>query len=77
MSSSNNNRGGLDDAPFSYRAANNGKVFISWRGQRAATLAGRQAAAFLSRVSSLDVSGQQLAMAKITGNFKRGNEHSK
>ena len=73
----NNGRGGLEDAPFSFRAGKDGKVFITWRGQQAAVLAGRQADSFLSRVSRLDSQGQQLAMAKVTGNFKRGNEHSK
>ena len=77
MRANDKNRGGLDDAPFSYRTSKDGKVFISWRGQRAAVLGGHQATSFLSRVAGLDVPGQQLAMAKATGNFKRGNEQSK
>jgi len=37
-------------------------------------LKGRKARSFLVRVTGLDVAGQQIAMAKETGNFKRGNE---
>ena len=75
MCANHRNRGGLEDAPFSYHAGKDGKVFISWRGQRAAVLGGQKATAFLSRIAGLDGASQQLAMAKVTGNFKRGNEH--
>jgi len=77
MNAHNTGRGGLADAPFSFRTGKDGSVFISWRGTRAAVLAGKQAASFLARVADLDVDGQQLAMAKVTGNFKRGNERSR
>jgi hypothetical protein len=71
-----NHRGGLDDLPFSYRENKNGSVFIFWRGHRADTLTGKQARSFLSRIGGLDDHGRQLVMAKITGNFKRGNERA-
>jgi len=67
------NRGGLEDAPFSYRQSKDGRIMISWRGHQALILKGRRAAAFLSRLDGLDPAGRQLAMAKITGNFKRDN----
>jgi len=38
------------------------------------TLKGKKAMSFLERVSKLNDTEQQLVMAKITGNFKRGNE---
>lgn len=38
-------------------------------------LKGGKAESFLRRVAGLDAAGQQLVMAKVTGNFKRGNEH--
>lgn len=66
-----NNRGGLEDSPFSYREGKDGRVVISWRGQHAMILKGRKAAAFLSGLAAMDPGAQQLAMAKITGNFKR------
>jgi hypothetical protein len=69
-------RGGLDDAPYSYRPSSDGKVLISWRGRQATVLTGRDATKFLSRIVALNPPGRQLAMAKATGNFKRGNEKS-
>jgi hypothetical protein len=70
-------RGGLADEPFSYRRSKDGRVFISWRGQRAMILAGRKADSFMARMSGLDPLARQQAMARVTGNFKRGNERSK
>jgi hypothetical protein len=67
-------RGGLEDAPFTYRESKDGRVFILWRGQQAMVLKGKRGASFLSRLEGLDVLEQQLEMARITGNFKRGNE---
>lgn len=64
----------LDDDPFSYQSSKDEKVFIGWRGRRVMTLRGAEARRFLSRVSSLDRRAAQLLMARITGNFKRGNE---
>jgi len=49
-------------------------VFISWRGSQVMILKGDDAQAFLKRVSTLDAAAQQMVMAKLTGNFKRGNE---
>jgi hypothetical protein len=37
-------------------------------------LKGRKAQSFLLKLADLDTAGQQLLMAKETGNFKRGNE---
>ena len=68
------NRGGLEDTPFSYRNDGSAKVFISWRGKQVSILKGKKAASFMQRIVGLDSTGQQLAMAKATGNFKRGNE---
>jgi hypothetical protein len=67
-------RGSLEDTPFGYRQFKDGRVVISWRGRQAAVLKDRKAAAFLTQVENLDQAGRQLAMAKVTGNFKRGNE---
>ncbi len=36
-------------------------------------LAGRDAAAFLARMDGLGTADAQLLIAKLTGNFKRGN----
>jgi len=49
-------------------------VFISWRGNQVMVLKGDGAASFMRRTVDLDAEGQQRAMAKISGNFKRGKE---
>ncbi len=67
-------RGILDDEPFSYRALKDGKVLIYWHDKHVTTLAGKAATKLLSRVEGADARTVQLALAKITGNFKRGNE---
>jgi chloramphenicol 3-O-phosphotransferase len=69
-------RGVLDEEVFTYRAAKD-KVFIAWRGKPVMTLKGREAERFLARIDGLDGKAAQLVMAKITGNFKRGNERKK
>jgi hypothetical protein len=66
--------GKLGDEPFSYRVSGEGKVFISWQGRQVMILKDKEARRFLDRVAGLDGEQIQLAMAKITGNFKRGNE---
>lgn len=65
---------GLDEGVFSYRAQKDGTVRIAYRGRVVTTLAGKEATRFLSRVDGAGEEQAQLAMAKATGNFKRGNE---
>jgi hypothetical protein len=69
-------RNGADvgDAAFSYRVHKDGTVRIAYRGAVVTTLAGKDAARFLARLDGADATRAQLAMAKATGNFKRGNE---
>jgi len=66
-------RGILGDEIFSYRASRD-KVFIAWRGKQVMILKGKKAARFLAKIDGLTGKQAQLAMAKVTGNFKRGNE---
>ena len=51
-----------------------GQVIVSWYGRPATTLAGREAEQFLKRAEGLEDHPAQLLMARVTGNFKRGNE---
>ncbi len=67
-------RGVLDDEPFSYRALKDGKVLIYWHDKHVTTVAGKSAAKLFSKIEGADAPTVQLALAKITGNFKRGNE---
>ncbi len=64
----------LDAEPFSYREAKDGRVLIEWEGRCAAVLTGARAARFLVAVDGATAERRQLEMARVTGNFKRGNE---
>jgi len=64
----------FDDEVFTYQQTKDGKVFIYWYGKQVTTLKGDKAKKFLADVDGLDERDAQLVMAKITGNFKRGNE---
>lgn len=67
-------RNRLDGDMFAYREAKDGVVHLSWYGKHVMTLKGPQARKFLAKIADLDGKQAQLAMAKITGNFKHGNE---
>lgn len=69
-------RNGPNDADlgFTYRAQKDGTVRIARNGRVVTTLAGKAAGRFLARVAIADDAEAQLVMAKMTGNYKRGNE---
>jgi hypothetical protein len=69
-------RNKLDEEPFSYNVSKDNKVFIYWFGKQITILKGKESDRFLSRVQNADVKEMQLIMAKVTGNFKHGNEKS-
>lgn len=56
---------------FSWCRRKNGDVVISHHGRLAATIRGQHADDFVADVETTD--GQEL-MARLTGNYKRGNE---
>ncbi|HWI74383.1 MAG TPA: hypothetical protein VNT55_20655 [Baekduia sp.] len=58
---------------FAYRLVKDGRVRISHRDRHVVTLAGERAAAFRAALQE-DGADEQLLMARVTGNFKRGNE---
>ncbi|MEZ4388528.1 MAG: hypothetical protein R3D98_13345 [Candidatus Krumholzibacteriia bacterium] len=62
------------DRPFSFRTTKDGKVLIAWQGREVMVLKGKRAESLLQRLHELNDAKQQLALAKVTGNFKRGNE---
>jgi hypothetical protein len=64
----------LDEQVFTYRVSKDDKVFISWYGKQVAILDGKEALKFISKIEQLGSKEAQLVMAKVTGNFKRGNE---
>ncbi|MCR8641099.1 hypothetical protein NV379_00385 [Paenibacillus sp. N1-5-1-14] len=69
-----NNR--FDEEVFAYRVNKDGKVFISWYGKQVTILSGKERDKFLASIEGVDFLESQLIMAKVTGNFKRGNERN-
>ncbi len=59
---------------FVHAVAKNGTVLIRREGQLVTSLRGAKATAFLKKIDALDFFGQQHWMARMTGNYKRGNE---
>ena len=66
--------GELEKQPFSYRVTKDGLVFLEFRGATVKTIAGEHAKKFLTKTATLEGLALQLVLAKLTGNFKRGNE---
>jgi len=64
----------LDEEIFSYRINKDKKVFISYEGKQVTILSGSKAEKFITDIAEADRKDAQLIMAKVTGNFKRGNE---
>lgn len=56
---------------FSYITRKSGEVVITHNGRQATVLRGRRAEKFLVDVERRD---PQEVMARVTGNYKRGNE---
>lgn len=63
-----------DDLGFTYTARKSGDVQIHHNGQLAATLRGAKAVDFLREMKHCDHTSAQHVMARLTGNYKRGNE---
>lgn len=66
----------MSDLGFTYDRAKSGDVIISHRGQKASTLRGDKASWFIEDMESADFNSQQQEMARITGNYRRGNERT-
>jgi len=59
---------------FSYKVRKNGEVKISHNGRLATTLRNDDAIDFIDEMSDCEFQDQQQVMARITGNYKHGNE---
>ncbi len=64
----------MADLGFTFRRQKNGDVLITHNGRRASVLRHDAAQYFLEDMAELDFADQQQEMARITGNYKRGNE---
>lgn len=63
-----------DDLGFTARRRKSGEVEVLHRGRLAATLRGVEAADLLAEITAGDAAAAQQRMARLTGNYKRGNE---
>jgi len=64
----------LSSQPFSWTRRADGSVIVSYHAAPVTALRGNAATRFLTRVDGADESAAQQLMARVTGNFKRGNE---
>jgi hypothetical protein len=67
-------RGRLEAEPFGYVITKARLVRISYEGRVVTTVAGDQADRLARRLANADPAQVQLLLAKVTGNFKHGNE---
>jgi hypothetical protein len=70
------NRNRLGEEPFDYQITKKGTVMISNKGKQIKIVSGKEADRLVARISEVEDNPTeiQLLLAKITGNFKRGNE---
>lgn len=64
---------GHEPGGFEFATAHNGDVAITHHGRQAVTLRGNAARKFLADVETGD---PQALMARLTGNYRRGNERT-
>ncbi len=67
--------GALSSNPYTWQELK-GEIKISWKGKVVTVLRKDSAVRFLERISNATIEEAQLIMAKVTGNFKRGNERA-
>lgn len=65
-----------EDLGFAFVKRQNGDVEITHHGRIASTLRGEAARSFLGRAEGATHGPVQQLMARITGNYKRGNERT-
>jgi hypothetical protein len=63
-----------DCTAFTYRSRKDGSAVIFHHGRTAATLRGQDAEAFIREATDTASPDAQHLMARLTGNYKRGNE---
>ena len=65
------------DLGFAYRVTAQGVVHISRDGRMVTTLRDQVAAKFLAKAQGASGNAVQQLCARVTGNYKRGNEKSR
>lgn len=66
----------LESAPFAYTVRKDGTVAVSYQGRQVVVVGGKDAERLKARLEGASSEAVQLALAKITGNFKHGNERA-
>jgi hypothetical protein len=61
---------------FTFLVKKDGSVVVHHRGKLAATLRAQAAAEFVDEIEGADLHSQQQLMARLTGNYKHGNERT-
>ena len=59
---------------FTWSETSTDRVMIYWCGKQVTVIKGKRATKLMDKLSESSIEQQQLLLAKITGNFKRGNE---
>ncbi|MGE7768574.1 hypothetical protein [Peribacillus sp. NPDC096540] len=69
-------RNRLSEEPFAYQITKKGTVVIYYGGKQIKIVKDRDAERLIARIKEVEdnIIEIQLLLAKITGNFKRGNE---
>lgn len=62
------------DTAFTYAIRKNHKVFIYYYGKQVMIVSGHRAAQLIEDLEYADEEDTQYLLARLTGNFKRGNE---
>ncbi|WP_265459646.1 hypothetical protein [Enterococcus sp. HY326] len=66
----------VQENAFTYDVKKDAKVFIYHYGKQVMILKGKKSAQLLKRLDKATIEETQLILAKVTGNFKRGNERT-
>lgn len=67
----------LENEPFSFQITKDKKVRFFYNNKVVKIISNHHADQFIEKIKDLPMNEQQLIMAKLTGNFKRGNEKNK
>ena len=69
-------RNRLGEEPFAYKIMKSGTVAINYRGKQIKVVKDKEAERLIKRIKAVEnnILEVQLLLAKITGNFKHGNE---
>ena len=66
----------LSEQPFSYKITDTEKIIIYYKNREIMIVTGNNSVKLQSKLFDKSDEQVQLILAKITGNFKRGNERS-